>query len=121
MNDQRSPDTDRYTIHDYLATLTDEERRDIDAAGIAIDLAFLIYRARERRGLTQKEAAERASMHQQAVSRIEQVDTNIQIDTLRKYMDALGYTLEVAIRDSATGEVVDRVGLSEVEEVVPAD
>lgn len=109
------------TFDDYLATLSDEERYEIAATGIAIDLAILVYRARERRGLTQKEAAALASMRQQAVSRMEQAGVNVQIVTLRKYLAALGYTLEISIRDAESGEVVDSVGLPLVDELVPAD
>lgn len=110
--------TDRFSIQDYLASLPEEERDAVANTDIAFDLAFLIHRARERRGLTQKEAAELASMHQQAVSRIEQVDTNVQIDTLRKYMAALGYTLEITLRDAESGELVDRAGLMDVDDLV---
>lgn len=109
------------TFDDYLATLTEDERQEIAAAGIVIDLAMLVYRARESRGLTQKEAAERASMRQQAVSRLEQAGTNVQIVTLRKYLAALGYTLEISIRDTETGQVADSVGLPLVDELIPAD
>lgn len=121
MSGRKLRHSDVQTFDDYLATLTDEERREIAAAGIAVDLAILVYRARERKGLTQKEAAAQASLRQQAVSRMEQAGTNVQIITLRKYLAALGYTLEIAIRDSDTGEVVESVGLPLVDELVPAD
>ncbi len=121
MTHQQSRQTHVYTLNDYLVTLTDEERREIAAAGIANDLAILVYRARERKGLTQKEAATLASMRQQAVSRLEQAGANMQVITLRKYLAALGYTLEISIRDSDTGEVVESVGSPLVDELLLAD
>lgn len=94
------------TINDYLAQLSDNERREVAEAEIAIDLARILYNARQHRSLSQQQAAELAHMHQQAVSRIERPGANIQWATLQRYLTALGYSLEVAVRDDETGEVV---------------
>ena len=90
----------------YLATLSEEERTEIAIAGAAIDLAILLYRAREARGLTQTAAAARAGLAQQAVSRFEQPPTNPRFVTLRRYLGALGYEIELSVRDPETGRVV---------------
>jgi DNA-binding XRE family transcriptional regulator len=98
-------------IDAYIAQLTGEEREGLVAADAAIDLAFLIYRARERRGLTQAEAAKCAGLHQQAVSRNERVHIGMKIETLRHYLAALGYQIEITVRDVESGEVVEQLAL----------
>lgn len=96
-------------IEDYIAGLSEQEQRDISQAETAIDVARLLYHAREHRQLTQAEAAEMARMRQQAISRLERPGANIQLATLQRYLDALGYTLELTLRDAETGELIDRV------------
>lgn len=99
------------TIDDYIAGFSAREREELAAADVALDIALLIYRARKARGLSQRDAAERAGLRQQAVSRLEQPHANVQLDTLRKYLGALGYTIEFGLRDAETGEVVGQVAL----------
>lgn len=88
----------------YVATFNEEERRDLAAAGAAIDIAILLHRARERRGLSQTAAAKLAGLQQQAVSRFERPDTNPQLETIQAYLGALGYALELKAVDLDTGE-----------------
>ena len=97
-------------IDAYIADLADAERQELEAADVAIDLAFLLYRARERRNLTQAGAARRAGLHQQAVSRIERPKANLQLLTLLRYLKALNYGLLFTLIDRQTGEVVAQVG-----------
>ncbi|HUG16317.1 MAG TPA: XRE family transcriptional regulator [Thermomicrobiales bacterium] len=98
-------------LDQLIAILPDEERAGLVAADAAIDLAFLIYRARERRGLTQAEAAKLAGLHQQAVSRNERVHIGMKIETLRHYLAALGYRLEITVRDVESDEIVESLAL----------
>src|SRR5687767_15301088 len=95
----------------YIATLTATERDDLATADAAIDLAVLLYRARERRGLSQAAAAARAGLAQQAVSRLERPQANVQVRTLQRYLAALGFALEVTVREQDTGEVTGSVCL----------
>jgi len=90
----------------YIATLSDNERADIAAASEALDIAHLLYHARLHRGLTQKEAAARSGLKQQAISRLERAATNVTLVTLQRYLGALGYTVVVSLRDKTTGRVV---------------
>ncbi|MBX5444140.1 helix-turn-helix transcriptional regulator [Sphaerobacter sp.] len=90
----------------YIATLSDNERADIAAASEALDIAHLLYHARLHRGLTQKEAAARSGLKQQAISRLERAATNVTLATLQRYLGALGYTVVVSLRDKTTGRVV---------------
>lgn len=99
------------TIDDYIAGFSEREREELAAADVALDIALLVYRARKTRGLSQRGAAELAGMRQQAVSRLEQPHANVQLDTLRKYLGALGYTVEFGLRDTETGEVIGQVAL----------
>lgn len=98
-------------IDDYIAQLTPDERAQLVAADAAIDLAMLIYRARERRGLSQSNAARRAGPHQQAVSRNERAHVGMKVETLRHYLAALGYQLEIVVHDLESDEIVDTLTL----------
>jgi hypothetical protein len=101
-------------IDDYIATFSDEERQEYAAAETALDLASILYRIRQQRGLTQREAAERAVLQQQAVSRLEKAASNVQLGTLQRYLDALGYHLEISVIDNRTGAVAGKTSLSHV-------
>ena len=101
-------------IDDHIAQLTEAEREELATADAAIELAFLFHDAREARGLTQAEAAQRAGLRQQAVSRFEQPDmklANTKIETLRKYLAALGYGIQITLKDLQTGIVAANVDL----------
>jgi DNA-binding XRE family transcriptional regulator len=108
MNDQTSPVSD---LQQYIATFDAAEREELAAAEAALDLAFLLYQARTTQGLNQTAAAERAGLKQQAVSRLEHPGANVQLDTIRRYLGALGYTLDIAVRDIATGQVIGQASL----------
>src|SRR5438105_4694995 len=99
-------------VDDYIATFSDEERQEYAAAETALDLANILYRIRQERGLTQREAAERAALQQQAVSRLEKAATNVQLGTLQRYLVALGYRLEISVIDNRTGNVAGKTSLS---------
>lgn len=114
------PTTPFNEIDDYIATFTDEEREELAVAEAALDLAFLLHRAREERGLSQTAAAERAGLHQQAVSRFEQPDANLRIATLQRYLGALGYTVDIAIKEAQSGHVLGHVTLPAMPQTFPA-
>jgi hypothetical protein len=61
MASNRFPDN----LDQYQAELTEEEREEIAAASVALDLARMVYAAREARGLTQTKAAELTGVRQQ--------------------------------------------------------
>ena len=107
-------------IDDYIAELTDEEREELATADAAIELAFLFHDAREARGLTQAEAARRAGLRQQAVSRFEQPEmklANTKVETLRKYLTALGYIVGLSIKDAASGTLVKKISFEPTQNV----
>ena len=99
-------------IDDYIAAFSDEERQEYAAAETALDLASILYQIRQERGLTQHQAAERAALKQQAVSRLEKAASNVQLGTLQRYLGALGYRIEISVIDNRTGNVAGKTSLS---------
>ena len=99
-------------VDDYIATFSDEERQEYAAAEMALDLASILYRIRQERGLTQREAAERAALQQQAISRLEKAASNIQLGTLQRYLGALGYHIEISVIDNRTGNAAGKTSLT---------
>ncbi len=103
--DQDVPvETDLDDIDAYIATFDERERQELAAAEAAIDIAIFLHRVRERRGLSQRAAAELAGLQQQAVSRFERPAANPQLGTIQEYLGALGYGLAIQAIDLATGE-----------------
>ncbi len=96
-------------IDDYIATFSDEERHEYVAAETALDLACILYQIRQEQGLTQRKAAERAGLKQQAISRLEKAASNIQLGTLQRYLGALGYSIEISVIDNRTGMLQERL------------
>ncbi len=99
-------------IDDYIAAFSDEERGDYIVAETALDLACMLYQIRQEQGLTQRKAAERAGLQQQAISRLENAASNIQLGTLQRYLGALGYSIEISVIDNRTGNVAGKTSLS---------
>lgn len=91
-------------IESYVAAFDDDERRELAAAEAAIDIAILLHRAREHRGLSQAAAAKLAGLKQQAVSRFERPGVSPRFESVQSYLGALGYVLELKAIDAATGE-----------------
>lgn len=95
----------------YVATFDDEERDALAAAEAAIDIAILLHRARERRGLSQAAAAGLAGLQQQTVSRFERPAANPRLETIQEYLGALGYGVEIRAIDLETGEAAAKAVL----------
>ncbi len=100
-------------IDDYIATFSDEERQEYANAETALDIASILYQIRQEQGLTQRQAAERAGLKQQAISRLEKAAFNIQLGTLQHYLGALGYSIEISIIDNHTGNVAGKTSYSQ--------
>jgi HTH-type transcriptional regulator/antitoxin HipB len=77
-----------------------------------MDPPSILYHIRQERGLTQRQAAERAALQQQAISRLEKAASNVQLGTLQRYLGALGYRLEISVIDNRTGNVAGKTSLS---------
>jgi HTH-type transcriptional regulator / antitoxin HipB len=100
-------------IDDYIATFSAEERKEYRVAETALNLASLLYHIRHSHGLTQRSAAERSGLKQQAISRLEQAASNMQLGTLQHYLGALGYHLEIRVIDDRTGTVAGKTSFSQ--------
>ena len=99
-------------IDSYIAAFSKEERQEYEAAETALDLACILCHIRQEQGLTQREAAERAGLKQQAISRLEKAASNIQLGTLQRYLGALGYSIEISVIDNRTGNIAGKTSLS---------
>jgi len=68
----------------------------------------LLRQAREQAGITQQELAERLGCSQPAISQAEAGGASLSVATLQRFLDALGYDLELGIvsRDVALTEGV---------------
>lgn len=72
--------------------LTEVEKEKIE---FEVELIGKVIKAREEKGLTQKELAELAGIQQPALARLENMKATPQIDTLFKILKPLGYKLAV--------------------------
>ena len=91
-------------IDAYVATFEAEERRQLIAAEVVLDLAILLHWAREQRGLSQRAAVEPAGLRQQAVNRFERPGATPQPGWIRAYLGTLGYGPAIRAVDLETGE-----------------
>jgi transcriptional regulator with XRE-family HTH domain len=73
--------------------------RGYERAGRAIRLAVEVRELREKRGLSQRELAERLGTTQSAVARLEAGNVSPSLPTLDKLADALGVELVVGFVD----------------------
>ena len=74
-------------------------RRGYERAGRTIRLAREIHELREKRGLSQRELAERLGTTQSAVARLEAGNVSPSLPTLDKVAEALGVELVVSFVD----------------------
>jgi DNA-binding XRE family transcriptional regulator len=72
-----------------------EFRREWDALQPERAILAALVEARETSGMTQKELALRAGIHQGDISKLERGNTNPSLKTLRKFADALGKNLRI--------------------------
>lgn len=79
---------------DFLKKLPAARRARIEESAKGKVAAIRLQQAREELGVTQEELAERMHMTQPALSRFER-RPNITMSVLRRYVEALGGTLEV--------------------------
>jgi transcriptional regulator with XRE-family HTH domain len=109
MSDNRSVDD----LDVLEPTLTPEEREEVAAASVALDLARLVFAAREQRGLTQAQAAECTGVQQQMISRLEGGTAQPTFKTVERYLRRLGFAVSVSLIDLEQGQIVDHVMLNE--------
>jgi len=86
------------TLSEELSNLSGERQELIEARASEICLEELTLRhLREKLGLSQSELAERLEVQQPAVSKMERRQ-NLELNTLRSVVNALGGTIEIIVR-----------------------
>ncbi len=88
-------DTEYTTLNDLWndpELLSEDEK---DRINFEVALIGKLIEAREQKGLTQKELAEKAGIKQSALARLESMKATPQIDTLFKILKPLGYTIQI--------------------------
>jgi len=92
---------------DRMARMTPTEksayREAYDEAGLAHELATLVYDARMAAGVTQAELARRMGTHQSVIARLENAGGMPSIPTLDRLARALGMHLQIAVSDGEQG------------------
>lgn len=69
----------------------------VDSEGVyeaEFELRRKLIELRRAAGLTQQQLAEKTGLSQQMISRIETGESNSTVETLLKYLEALGFRLE---------------------------
>src|SRR4051794_22644068 len=99
--------SDNDEINKYFADLPKTpdywERQEV--ADQVLNIAVQLNDLRQERGATQAELAQQAGLQQQAVSRLERgFSLSTKIETLQRYLNALGYSLHLLVTDKETHE-----------------
>jgi transcriptional regulator with XRE-family HTH domain len=97
---KRATDLSKEYMHDpeYAALYREVANEEIGAALRAV---------RENRGLSQREVAERMGVTRARVSQIESVEgTNLALEVLSRYAQAVGCQLDIALRDAEQGTLM---------------
>jgi DNA-binding XRE family transcriptional regulator len=86
------------TLAEELSNLPQERRESIEARTIQIrQEETTLKHLREKLGLSQAELAQRLEVQQPAISKLERRQ-NLELNTLRSVVNALGGTIEIIIR-----------------------
>ena len=72
--------------------------KNFDKGYESFKIGVLLRQAREEVGITQKEIAEKLGTKKSAISRIENHAEDIQLSTIKSYLEALGKKLQIDIR-----------------------
>ena len=107
-------------IDDYIAAFSEEERQEYVAAATALDLAGLLYQLRQRKGLTQRGAAERTGLKQQAISRLEKAYQNA-VSLTTNYAMAAELRQKLVVAQADLGEQRQKVRVTLENEYRAAD
>ena len=83
------------TFADYMADKERVSEAEREQINFHVDLIGKMIKAREEKGLSQRELAELSGVKQPAIARVESMRTTPQIDTLFKILIPLGYTLTI--------------------------
>lgn len=88
-----------YVTHDeMMASLAPERREKIIAKARQLMMEMQLQELRTKQEMTQKQLAEAMGVKQSTVNRFEARGPEIKISTLKRYVEALGGSLEMSVR-----------------------
>lgn len=88
----------KYTTHrEMMASLDPARRARIEERTKNALIAIRLAELRKDANLSQKELADKIGVSQSAISQLENSDNAIQLDTLTKYVNALGGKLHLSV------------------------
>ena len=86
------------TMNDFIASLPKERQKRIKKRSKELVEEYMVLQEiRKARELTQKDVAKKLNISQDGVSRLEQ-RTDVMLSTLRKYVEAMGGSLNLVAR-----------------------
>ena len=100
-------------ITDRELTLVEQAEADpvlaleMAAAGGSIEGAALLVRVFAQTGLSQRELARRAGVTEGRVSQVLSGEENLRLATVARYLEVMGYTLNLSAINKETGAVVE--------------
>jgi ribosome-binding protein aMBF1 (putative translation factor) len=86
-----------WTEYRKTLNLTPEDEAEIN---LETDIIVALAKAREERGMSQKQLAEACGLPQPVIARLEKAAHSPQVNTLIRVLAPLGYTLKVVPRDA---------------------
>lgn len=86
---------------DHLTPVHKIRDRSQKLASARIEMLSELVRLRRARGMKQKDIAEILEISQQAVSKLEDYDSNPTLETLERYANAVGAVFEITVRAEA--------------------
>jgi len=92
------------TIDDYMNDETQVDPADAKRINFEVSLIGKLIRAREKKGLSQRDLAKLSGVKQLAIARLESLKATPQIDTLFRVLHPLGYTIEIVPLQEAETE-----------------
>ena len=94
---------------DLTKNFTPERRARVAAKAAALSEAMTLEELRKARALSQEEVAQTLAVGQSAVAKLEK-RTDMHVSNLRRYIEALGGTLEITARFAGSSVVISNIG-----------
>jgi transcriptional regulator with XRE-family HTH domain len=101
--------TGRRPFSELTKDFTPERRARVAAKAAALREAMTLEELRKARSLSQEEVAAALTVNQAAVAKLEK-RSDVHISNLRRYIEALGGTLEITAHFDKTSVVISDIG-----------
>jgi transcriptional regulator with XRE-family HTH domain len=99
----------RRPFSELTKDFTPERRARVAAKAAALREAMTLEELRKARSLSQEEVAEALTVNQPAVAKLE-TRRDMHVSNLRRYIEALGGTLEITAHFEKTNVVISNIG-----------